>query len=70
MPTRRERMRTSFSVMRGLCTWVTTGFLGSSNISAFIALSRMRVFAQVTASILRLKADAKTASSNAMLSIN
>src|SRR6185437_804307 len=41
MPTRRERMRTSLSSILGLCTWVTTGFLGSSKMSAFMVTSRM-----------------------------
>src|ERR1700694_3330901 len=40
MPTRRERIRTSFSSIPGLWTWVITGFLGSSKIRAFIPLSQ------------------------------
>src|SRR5665213_2612370 len=36
MPTRRDWMSTSLSLIVGRCTWVTTGLLGSSKIRVFM----------------------------------
>ena len=54
-------------VIEGDWTCETIGFLGSSKIRAFIAPSLCLAALQATASILPLRAEAKTASSSAIL---
>src|ERR1700722_17997333 len=67
MPTRRDRIITSFGVIEGDWTCDTIGFLGSSKNRAFIPCSLFYAALQATVSIFPLRADAKTASSRAML---